>query len=80
MGLHVHLPDDLADQVTARASAVGTDPEQFVVGVVRSTLAQRRRLDELLAPIHEAFEASGMTEDEAIELFEAEKHAMRRGE
>ena len=31
-----------------------------------------------MAPVREAFNASGLTEDEAVELFEAEKHAQRR--
>lgn len=43
----------------------------------KSSMAE---LDEVLRPIREAFDASGMTEDELSDLLEEEKHAMRRGE
>lgn len=36
-----------------------------------------RRTDEALKPVREAFDASGMTEDELAEFLEVEKHAMR---
>jgi hypothetical protein len=31
-----------------------------------------------MTPIHEAFESSGLTEAGTVELFESEKHALRR--
>jgi predicted DNA-binding antitoxin AbrB/MazE fold protein len=42
------------------------------------TAEAREKLEGLLLPVREAFEASGLSEDEAVELFEAEKHALRR--
>ncbi len=33
---------------------------------------------QLMAAVRQAFESSGLTEDEAVELFEAEKHALRQ--
>ena len=38
----------------------------------------RAMLQKLLLPVREAFEASGLSEDEAVEIFEAEKHSLRQ--
>jgi hypothetical protein len=80
MSLIVEIPDDLAIELQQQAAERGTPPEQVAINALRHSLAVEKRLNEALAPIREAFEQSGMTEDEAVELFEAEKHAMRRGE
>ncbi len=80
MPLHIEIPDDLARELTERAAAFHGKPEQVALNAIRRSLASDRKLSELLAPVHEAFRESGMTEDEAVELFEAEKHAMRRGD
>jgi hypothetical protein len=80
MPLTIEIPDDLASELRQQAAERGAPPEEVALTVLRRTLAADRRLNESLAPIREAFEQSGMTEDEAVELFEAEKHAMRRGE
>ncbi len=76
----LEIPDDLAQKLAERGAQWGNSPEQVALGYIRRTLRSDEVLDEALAPIREAFRASGMTEDEAVELFEAEKHAMRRGE
>ncbi|TWT73637.1 hypothetical protein Pla123a_35250 [Posidoniimonas polymericola] len=81
----LHIPDDLAKQLADQASAAGVDYEAFVVSQLRASVSQAKAsqqadLNEVLSPVREAFEQSGMTEDEAVELFEQEKHAMRRGE
>lgn len=80
MSLILEIPDDLAIELTQQASATGVRPEQVALAALRRSLAAEKRLNDLLAPIRQAFEQSGMTEDEAVEVFEAEKHAMRRGE
>jgi hypothetical protein len=39
--------------------------------------ASRPLLKEILKPVHDAFAASGMSDDELAEFLEVEKHAMR---
>ena len=76
--MDVHIPDDLAEELQKKAAASGSDPADLAVLAIRRTLSSDQRLEELLRPTREAFHASGMTEDEAVELFEAEKHLMRQ--
>ena len=78
----LHIPDDLAKALADQASAAGQDAEAFAVSQLRQSLAASswQSLQVSLRPVREAFEKSGMTEDGAVELFEEEKHAMRRGE
>jgi protein-disulfide isomerase-like protein with CxxC motif len=80
MTLHLELPPDVAAELAERAKQTGRSAEQLALAAIQRTLYSDQRLAEVLAPVHEAFRQSGMTEDEAVELFEAEKHAMRRGE
>ena len=75
--MQVQLPDDLANQLVVVALATGGDPEQIAVAAIRRELDSANKLDDVLAPAREAFLASGLSEDEAVELFEAEKHALR---
>lgn len=75
MTIQLELPDDLAKRVAQSASSLGKDSDEFIIGAIEAQLRE-----QLLEPIRTAFRESGMTEDEAVELFEAEKHAMRRGE
>jgi hypothetical protein len=70
----IKLEDGVAEAVRRRAAERGTAAED----VVAQTVSERFHLDEVLRPVREAFEASGMTEDEAAELFEAEREAMHR--
>lgn len=78
MTLSVTIPDELAEKLTRSAHAAGKTPEEVAVLAIRRNLLATAKLNEALAPIREAFQESGLTEDEAVELFEAEKHAMRR--
>jgi hypothetical protein len=78
MALSVTIPDELADELSRTALAAGKTPEEVAVSAIRRNLLATAKLNEALAPIREAFQESGLTEDEAVELFEAEKHAMRR--
>jgi hypothetical protein len=77
MTLSVTIPDELAEELSRTAQAVGKTPEEVAVSAIRRNLLATAKLNETLAPIREAFQKSGLTEDEAVELFEAEKHAMR---
>ena len=78
MSIHIEIPEPLAEKVAQAARSQGKSPTDVVLDAVATKLDPLARLDEVLAPIREAFQASGLTEDEAVELFEAEKHAMRR--
>jgi len=80
MTMHVEIPDDVAQLVAKRAAETGAPPEQIAIGAIRTSLLSDEKLAETLRPIQEAFENSGMTEDELGDLLEDEKHAMRRGE
>jgi len=77
MSLQVTIPDELAERLQARAATVGTAAEILVIDAIRRQIAADEAGEELLAPVREAFAHSGLTEDEAVDLFESEKHAMR---
>ena len=78
MSIHVEIPEPLAEKVARAAQSQGKSAETVVLEAVASQLDPLGRLNAALAPIRTAFQASGLTEDEAVELFEAEKHALRR--
>lgn len=76
--MQIQLPDDIAAELSAAANAIGDDPQHFALGVLRQSLDRQRRLGVAIEPIADAFGASGLSEEEAVDLFEAEKHAMRQ--
>lgn len=78
MTLSVTIPEELAEALIRSAQAAGKTPEEVAVSAIRRNLLATAKLNAALAPIREAFQESGLTEDEAVELFEAEKHALRR--
>ena len=78
MTLSVTIPDDLAVRLESVAKATDKTPEQVALAAIERDLTSLAHLDEILAPVRSAFEASGLTEDELTELLEVEKHAMRR--
>jgi NurA-like 5'-3' nuclease len=77
MTIHIDIPDQLAEKVTRAAQAQGIIPEDLVLEAVREYMSPLSRLNSALAPIRQAFAASGLSEDDAVDLFEAEKHALR---
>lgn len=78
MVLSVTIPDDLAEELARAADAAGKTPAEITVAAIRRELLLTTRCEQALAPIRQAFRASGLTEDEAVDLFEAEKHSLRR--
>ncbi len=78
MSIHIEIPEPLAEKVTRAAKSQGKSPEDVVLAAVATQLDPLGRLNAALAPIRKAFQESGLTEDEAVEDFEREKHAMRR--
>lgn len=78
MIMHIEIPDALAEKLAAAAMSQGKSPQAVVLEAITNHLDPLSRLNAALAPIREGFQQSGFSEDEAVELFEAEKHAMRR--
>ena len=76
--MRIEIPDDLAQELMETAKATGVDPDAVAVVAIRRGLEAGEQLDELLLPVREAFDSSGLSEDDAVELFEAEKHILRQ--
>jgi hypothetical protein len=65
-------------RLQAEAQASGKDVETFVREAVEQKLARRQRtFAEVLKPIHEAVESSGMSREDVDELLESELRAVR---
>ena len=78
MCLSISLSDHLEAALRKQAKEEGVSPEVLAARLVEHSVRRLEETNAALAPIREAFLASGMTEDEAVELFEQEKHAMRK--
>jgi predicted transcriptional regulator len=78
MSLVIEIPDELAQQLQQRAAETGTAPEKVAISAIEGQFRADENRKQMLAPIHEAFRQSGMTEEELSDLLEEEKHAMRR--
>lgn len=78
MSLQVEIPDDLAVRLQERAIATGSAPDKVAIDAIERQFQAEEAYLRVMAPVHQAFRESGMTEEEAVEFFEAEKHAMRR--
>lgn len=78
MTITINLPPATLDQLKAEAQAAGKDVETVVREAVESKLARRKRtFAEILKPVHDAVEASGMSEDDVDALLRAELKAVR---
>jgi hypothetical protein len=78
MTIRVEIPEPLAGKVAAAAESQGKTPEDVVLDAVAQKLDPFARLDQLMAPVYDRMQVLGISEDEAVEDFEAEKHALRR--
>lgn len=76
MTFRLEIPEDLAKALVEHATQTHRDPEEIALGAIRKTLASDRPLSETEAPVQEVFNQSGMMEDEAVELFDAEQHTV----
>lgn len=72
------VPDKLAKELQECARSSGLDVDQLAMAAIQEKIRGITALDELLKPIREAFVASGLSEEQALEIFESEKHAHRR--
>jgi hypothetical protein len=75
--LQIPLPPDTETKLRERASARGQDVSSYAAHLLKEAL-NTPSVDELLAPVREAYDKSGITEDESFDFLETEKHAMRR--
>ena len=78
MCLHLPLTPDDERLLAQRAHSAGQDAAAFALDVLRRELARVARVESMLAPVHEEFERSGMTEEELTGLLERAKHDLRR--
>lgn len=76
MILTLEIPQPLDAKLTEKAKAAGLDVTTYAQCVLKAD-ALLSSLDESLAPVRQAFIHSGATEDQAVDEYEAEKHAIR---
>jgi hypothetical protein len=78
MTISLNLPPATLEKIQAQAVASGKDIETVVREAVEFGLAHRKQsLAEVLKPINDAIQASGMGEDEVTALFEQELQSHR---
>ncbi len=76
MTLSIQLPPRAENRLVDKAREAGVDVAEYATRLLESE-ALRPTLREISGPIQEAFEASGMTDDELGDLLEKAKHEMR---
>jgi hypothetical protein len=78
MTITVHLTPATVEKLQAQAAASGKDVETFVREAVEAKLAiTGRSFRDIMAPVHEDFRKSGMTEEELEILIDQETAAVR---
>ncbi|HZK81005.1 MAG TPA: hypothetical protein VFC46_08060 [Humisphaera sp.] len=77
MVLSLSISPQTEAKLKAKAAAAGVDVETYAVRQLELMAAPPRSLKHISGPIAEAFNRSGMSEDELSDFLEAEKHAMR---
>lgn len=78
MTITINLPPATLDQLKAEAEATGKDVETVVRDALDARLARRKRtFAEILKPIHDAVDASGMSPEEAEAFFDQQLLEMR---
>ena len=71
MTITIDLPPAKLEELQVEAAATGKDVETVVRDAVDARLARHKlTFAEVLNPIHDAVEASGMTEEEATGLLD----------
>ena len=79
MTITVNLPPATIEQLEAEAAATGKDVEKLVREAVQTKLARRKQtFAEVLKPIHDAVDESGMSEEEVQALLDKELKAIRK--
>ena len=76
MTLNVEIPELIEAKLAEKARASGVDLLTYARRVLQAD-ALLPSLDEILKPVHDKFARTGMSIDEAADLYEAQKHAAR---
>ena len=76
MTLTVTISTEAEAKLNAKAAAAGVDVATFAANTLER-VASKPTLDEVLAPLRDEFDRSGMTEDELTDLLEQAKHEAR---
>ena len=78
MTITINLPPAKLKLLEAEAAATGKDIETVVRDAVDARLARRQQtFADVLKPIHDAIEASGMTPEQAEAFFDQQLSTMR---
>jgi hypothetical protein len=78
MTITIDLPPLTLERVKAEAEATGKDVATFVREAVEWRLARRQQtFAQILKPIHDEVEASGLTQEEVETLVDEELKAVR---
>jgi len=77
MVLRLTISPEAEAKLRAKAKEVGVDLETYATQHLEAIAAPAKSLKEISGPIGEAFEASGMTEEELGNFIDKEIHAMR---
>ena len=78
------ISDETMSRLDKRAEACGTDRSQIILEIIEAGLkdtqsaAHELTFAEIVAPLQQDFEASGMSEDELGEFIDSEIQAYRR--
>jgi len=74
--LTIHLPKDISVELAKKAKSSGKNVAEYVEDLV-SKQVKRPSLDNILSPIRDGFEKSGMSEAELEQLIDREVKAVR---
>jgi len=77
MVLRLKISSEAEAKLRAKAKEVGVDLETFASRHLEAIATPPKSLKEISGPIGEAFEESGMTEEELAEFIDREIHALR---
>ena len=78
MTITVNLPPAAIEELEAEAAATGKDVEKLVREAVQTKLARRKQtFAEVLKPIHDAVDESGLSEEEVRSLLDKELKTVR---
>lgn len=76
MVLSIPITAETETKLRAKAAVAGVDVQTFAARTLER-VASRPALDDSLAPLRAEFDATGMTEEELVELLEIAKHEVR---
>lgn len=86
MTITIDLPSEVEAKIKTQASHDGVEVEDYVKTLIEEATSRRDRIEklseksfrEILTPIHNGFEESGMSEKEILEMFEQAREEVWR--